>query len=268
VGHYDNLITSLPTNNNLIPSLPDGSYTTSVYNGEVLTSVGQPLGVFYGYKTSGVFATTAQAQAANLRILNADGTYSSFGAGDVIFVDKHKDGIIDSKDKQVIGNPNPDFYGTFNTKLSYGHFTLNALFTYSLGNDIYNYQRSQLEAGTDFSNQTTAMLRRWTAEGQVTNEPQATYGDPLGNARFSDRWIEDGSYIRFKTVTLSYDIPIKSNFIEGINLWISANNLFTMTRYLGQDPEVSAGNPVYFQGVDNGLTPLTRSYYLGIKLNL
>jgi hypothetical protein len=69
-------------------------------------------------------------------------------------------------------------------------------------------------------------------------------------------------------VTLSYDIPIKSNFIEGINLWISANNLFTMTRYLGQDPEVSAGNPVYFQGVDNGLTPLTRSYYLGIKLNL
>jgi TonB-linked SusC/RagA family outer membrane protein len=268
VGHYDNLITSLPTNNNLIPSLPDGSYTTSVYNGQVLTSVGQPLGVFYGYKTSGVFATTAQAQAANLRILNADGTYSTFGAGDVIYVDKYKDGIIDSKDKQVIGNPNPDFYGTFNTKLSYGRFTLNALFTYSLGNDIYNYQRSQLEAGTDFSNQTTAMLRRWTAEGQVTNEPQATYGDPLGNSRFSDRWIEDGSYIRFKTVTLSYDLPIKSNFIEGINLWISANNLFTMTRYLGQDPEVSAGNPVYFQGVDNGLTPLTRSYYLGIKLNL
>ena len=258
VGHYQNTITSLP----------NGSYTTSVYAGEVLTAVGEPAGVFYGYKTNGVFATTAQAQAANLKILNANGTYSTFGAGDVIFVDKNKDGIIDSKDEQVIGNPNPNFYGVFNSKFSYKRFTLNALFTYSLGNDIYDYQRSQLEAGSDFSNQTTAMLRRWTAEGQLTDIPQATYGDPMGNSRFSDRWIEDGSYIRLKTVSLSYELPIKSNFIEGISLWVSASNLITMTHYLGTDPEVSANNSVYFQGVDNGLIPLTRSYYLGIKLNL
>ena len=234
----------------------------------MLTAVGEPAGVFYGYKTNGVFATTAQAQAANLKILNANGTYSTFGAGDVIFVDKNKDGIIDSKDEQVIGNPNPNFYGVFNSKFSYKRFTLNALFTYSLGNDIYDYQRSQLEAGSDFSNQTTAMLRRWTAEGQLTDIPQATYGDPMGNSRFSDRWIEDGSYIRLKTVSLSYELPIKSNFIEGISLWVSASNLITMTHYLGTDPEVSANNSVYFQGVDNGLIPLTRSYYLGIKLNL
>ena len=258
VGHYKNVITSLP----------NGEYTTSVYQGEVLTRVGESAGVFFGYKTNGVFSTTAQAQASNLKILNTDGSYSSFGAGDVRFVDKNGDGIIDSKDKQVIGNPNPNFYGTFNSKFSYKRFTLNGLFTYSLGNDIYNYQRSQLEAGSDFSNQTTAMLGRWTAEGQVTNQPQARYGDPMGNSRFSDRWIEDGSYIRLKTVTLSYDLPIKSNFIEGISFWISANNLLTMTHYLGQDPEVTAGNSVYFQGVDNGLTPLTKSYYLGIKLNL
>jgi len=268
VGHYDNLITSLPSNNNLIPGLPDGSYTTSVYNGEVLTSVGQSVGVFYGYKTNGVFATTAQAQSANLKILNSDGTYSAFGAGDMIFVDKNNDGIIDAKDKQVIGNPNPKFYGSFNSKIYYKRFTLNTLFTYSLGNDIYNYQRSQLEAGAGFSNQTSAMMRRWTGEGQVTDIPQATYGDLIGNSRFSDRWIEDGSYIRLKTVSLSYDLPVKSNFIEGISIWISANNLLTMTHYLGQDPEVSAGNSVYFQGVDNGLIPLTKCYYLGIKLNL
>ena len=258
VGHYKNVITSLP----------NGEYTTSVYKGEVLTRVGESAGVFYGYKTAGVFSTTVQAQTANLKIINTDGSYNSFGAGDMIFVDVNGDHIIDAKDKQVIGNPNPDFYGTFSSKISYKRFTLNGLFTYSLGNDIYNYQRSQLEAGSDFSNQTSAMLRRWTAEGQVTNQPQANYGDLLGNSRFSDRWIEDGSYIRLKTVSLSYDLPIKSNFIEGISFWISANNLFTMTHYLGQDPEVSAGNSVYFQGVDNGLTPLTKSYYLGIKLNL
>jgi len=268
VGHYENMITSLP----------NGSYTTSVYDGEVLTQVGQSVGVFYGYKTNGVFATDAQASTAYtnpvtgaksyLKIQNADGTYSKFGAGDAIFVDKNNDGIIDSKDKQVIGNPNPNFYGTFNSKFSYKRFTLNALFTYSLGNDIYDYQRSQLESESDFSNQTTAVLRRWTAEGQITDIPQATYGDPMGNSRFSDRWIEDGSYIRLKTVSLSYELPIKSNFIEGINIWVSANNLVTMTRYLGVDPEVSAGNSVYYQGVDNGLTPVTRSYYLGIKLNL
>jgi len=248
--------------------LPDGSYTTSVYNGEVLTAVGQSVGVFYGYKTNGVFATTAQAQSADLKIQNPDGTYSAFGAGDIKFVDKNSDGIIDAKDKQVIGNPNPKFYGNFNSKIYYKRFTLNTLFTYSLGNDIYNYQRSQLEAGNGFNNQTSAMMRRWTGEGQVTDMPQATYGDLLGNSRFSDRWIEDGSYIRLKTVSLSYDLPVKSNFIEGVSIWISANNLLTMTHYLGQDPEVSAGNSVYFQGVDNGLIPLTKCYYLGIKLNL
>ena len=268
VGHYKNMITSLPY----------GEYTTTVYGGEVLTRVGESAGVFYGYKTNGVFSTTAQASTAYtdpitgtkgyLKIQNIDGSYTNFEAGDIILMDKNGDGIIDSKDKQVIGNPNPNFYGIFNTKFSYKRFTLNGLFTYSLGNDIYNYQRSQLEAGSDFSNQTSAMLSRWTSEGQVTGQPQATFGDPLGNSRFSDRWIEDGSYIKLKTVTLSYDLPIKSNFIEGISFWISANNLFTVTHYLGQDPEVTAGNSVYFQGVDNGLTPLTKSYYLGIKLNL
>ncbi|MDD4970359.1 MAG: SusC/RagA family TonB-linked outer membrane protein [Paludibacter sp.] len=268
VGHYKNMITSLP----------NGEYSTPVYGGEVLTKVGESVGAFYGYKTNGVFSTTAQASTAYtdpitgtkgyFKIQNIDGSYTNFEAGDAIFVDKNGDGIIDSKDKQVIGNPNPNFYGTFNSKFSYRRFTLNGLFTYSLGNDVYNYQRSQLEAGSDFSNQTTAMLGRWTAEGQVTTQPQATYGDPLGNSRFSDRWIEDGSYIKLKTITLSYDLPIKSTYIEGISFWISANNLFTITHYLGQDPEVTAGNSVYFQGVDNGLTPSTKSFYLGIKLNL
>ena len=201
-------------------------------------------------------------------MINSTGTYSYFGAGDVIFEDKVNDGIIDEKDKQIIGDPNPDYYGTINNKFTYKNLTFSALFTYSYGNDIYNYQRSLLENGKDYSNQTTALLSRWTSEGQNTLQPKAVYGDPMGNARFSDRWIEDGSYLRLKTLSVAYDIPVKSNFIEGVNIWISANNLFTLTNYLGTDPEFSAGNSVYYQGVDTGLVPQTKTYYVGLKINL
>lgn len=258
LGHYTNQITELNA----------GSFTTQVYGGEVISKVGESVGSFYGYKTMGVFSTQAEAEAAGLEMKNADGSISEFGAGDIIFEDKVPDGIIDENDKQIIGNPNPDFYGTITNKFSYKRFTLNTIFTYSYGNDVYNYFRSQLEAGKDFSNQTTIMNTRWTANGQVTEQPKAVYGDPMGNARFSDRWIEDGSYLRLKTVTLSYDLPIKSKFIEGVNLWVSANNLLTFTNYLGQDPEFSVNNSVFYQGVDAGMVPQTKSYYVGVKFNL
>ncbi|MDD4991003.1 MAG: SusC/RagA family TonB-linked outer membrane protein [Paludibacter sp.] len=257
-GHYKNKIISLPTNNT----------TTSVYDGEVITSVGMPVGVFYGYKTQGVFSTTAEANAANLKTKTSSGGYVAFGAGDVHFLDVVKDGIIDAKDKQVIGDPNPDLYGTISSKITFKHISLNTVFTYSVGNDIYNYYRSQLESGKNLNNQSAAMNARWTAEGQVTSQPKATYNDPLGNARFSDRWIEDGSYLKLKTITLCYDLPLKINFIQGLTVWLSANNLITWTKYLGVDPEVSSGNSVYYQGVDNGLLPVAKSYYLGVKLSL
>ena len=262
VGHYVNKILTLPGDD----------YTTPVYGGEVLTSVGQSAAVFYGYKTNGVFATQADAANASskgyLKIENANGTFTNFGAGDIKFDDKTGDGIINADDKQIIGDPNPDFYGTINSKISINRLTLSTLFTYSYGNDVYNYQRSQMESGLDYSNQSTVLLSRWTAEGQNTSQPKAVYGDPMGNARFSDRWIEDGSYLRLKTLSLSYTVPLKSNFIEGFSVWISANNLLTFTKYLGSDPEFSAQNSVLFQGVDAGLVPLSKSYYIGFKFNL
>ena len=263
VGHYKNVITTLPV----------ADYSTTVYGGEVRTAVGEAAGSFYGYKSLGVFATQAQAEAAyqgvGLKKLNADGiTYSYFRAGDIHFEDKDGNGIIDEKDKRVIGNPNPDFYGNISSKISYKRISLSTIFTYSYGNDVYNYFRSQLESGSSFNDQTAIMNTRWTADGQITSQPRAVYGDPMNNARFSDRWIEDGSYLRLKTITLSYEVPIKSNFIEGFNIWVSANNLFTLTKYLGQDPEFSSGNSVYMQGVDAGLLPQTKSYYVGIKFNL
>lgn len=257
---------------NEITALPDGDYTTTIYGANVLTSVGNPAGVFYGYETDGVYATQAEADKAGLRIVAKSGASTYFGAGDMKFVNHvDEDGnlnVIDEKDMVIIGDPNPDFYGNFYSNLSYKRFTLNLDFNYSYGNDIYNYQRSQLESGATFFNQTTALNRRWIAEGQVTDTPKATYGDPMGNARFSDRWIEDGSYLRLRSVTLSYALPLNSVFLQGITVWATANNLFTLTRYLGSDPEVWAGNSVLYQGIDRGLTAQGRSILLGVKINL
>lgn len=258
VGHYDNKV----------ESLPDGDYSTQAYGGEIRTMVGMPVGLFYGYQTNGVFATQALADAANLKIVDAYGVESQFGAGDMHFTDFDNSGFIDENDKTVIGNPNPDFYGSFTSKIGYKGFTLDALFSYSVGNDVYNYLRATLESGSDYSNQTKAMLNRWTSEGQYTLMPKAYYGDPMGNARFSDRWIEDGSYLKLKSLTLNYKVPFNVEPIQNLNIWVAASNLWTLTNYLGRDPEVSAQNQVLFQGIDTGLIPATRSLFLGVKFNL
>ena len=253
---------------NKITALPDGDYTTSIYGANVLTSVGRAAGVFYGYETTGVYATQQEAEADDLKLVATTGEITPFGAGDMRFVDHHADNIIDEKDMVVIGDPNPDFYGNLYSNLSYKRFTLNMNFSYSYGNDIYNYQRSLLEGGSQFFNQTTALNRRWVAEGQQTDIPKATFGDPMGNSRFSDRWIEDGSYFRLRSVTLSYDLPVNSVWLQGVTVWATANNLFTLTNYLGGDPEVWAGNSVLYQGIDRGLTAQGRSVLMGIKINL
>lgn len=269
---------SLGSYKNTVTSLPNGSYSTRVFDGEVLTEVGQPVGTFYGYKTLGVLSSAYQASTAYtnpsngstgyLRMRNEDGTYSRFNAGDVLFNDHDQNGLINDNDKEVIGNSNPDFYGGFSSSLTINRFNLHAQFNFTSGNDVYNYSRSLLESGKDLSNQTSAMLNRWTGDGQLTNQPRAVWSDPMGNSRFSNRWIEDGSFLRLKTLTLSYDVPIKSSFLEGVKVWATADNLLTYTKYLGLDPEFSAGNSVYMQGIDAGLVPLTRTFTIGIKLNL
>jgi len=263
MGHYKNEITQLPGG---VPSI-EANY----YNGTILTAVGSPLGVFYGYQTNGVYSTTADAQADNLGILDKAGNKVNFSAGDMRFVDQNGDKIISDADRVVIGDPNPDIYGNIHANFHFGKAVSLALnFNYSLGNDIYNYQRSILEGGSEFLNQTTAVCRRWIAEGQQTDIPQAVYGDPMGNSRFSDRWIEDGSYLKLKNVTLSYKLPISpdNKFLQGITIWAAANNLLTFTKYLGADPEVSCSNSSMLQGIDAGFTPSGRSFTLGVKINL
>ena len=230
--------------------------------------------MFYGYKTEGVFATDAEAAAAGkggyLYLTDATGAHQSFRAGDVHFTDLNGDGEISEKDKTIIGNPNPDIYGNIFATLTWKNLTLNVGFNYSLGNDIFNYQRSLLEGGFNFYNQTTAMTNRWRSEGQQTDMPRISFEDPMGNSRFSDRWIEDGSYLRLKTVNLTYKVPVPGTWtwLQGLAVWAEANNLFTLTRYLGNDPETSVANAVLYQGIDAGNIALGHTFTMGLRINL
>lgn len=265
VGHYANKVTKLP----------DGDYTSSVYgDNNILTSVGNPVGLFYGYKTAGVFATDAEAKAAGkdgyLYMEDNAGIRNDFKAGDVHFIDQNNDGKVSELDKVVIGDPNPDIYGNIFATINYKNLTLTMGWNYSLGNDVYNYQRSILNSGSTFYNQQVAEVAHWRYEGQQTDLPRLAYGDPMGNNRFSDRWIEDGSYLRLKTLNLSYKVPVPGSWtwLQGLTVWAQANNLLTFTKYLGSDPEFSIGNGVLYQGIDCGNIAQGRSFQCGVKINL
>ena len=258
-GHYNNKVTALPD---------DRNFNTDIYGATVRTAVNQPVGLFYGWLTKGVYSSTDAAKADGLYIVKSNGDKQYFAAGDVRFVDLSSDGKIDDADRTVIGDPNPDIYGNISTKLNWKRLTLSAVFTYSLGNDIFNYERSLLEGGTYFLNQTTAVNSRWTTEGQQTSIPRVSYKDPMGNSRFSDRWIEDGSYLRLSSVTLSYYLPIQSTYLQGLTIWGNASNLFTLTRYLGSDPDCVMNGSILGQGIDRGVLGLGRSFSLGVNINL
>ncbi|MDE7166949.1 MAG: SusC/RagA family TonB-linked outer membrane protein [Bacteroidaceae bacterium] len=260
LGHYVNELTSLPDNQSYLD--------TEILGATVRSQIGGSINTFYGYRTNGVYATTEEAQAAGLYFMDDTGRKSYFGAGDMRFMDLNGNGQIDEGDRTIIGDATPDAYGNIFTSLSWKKLTLDVGFNYSLGGDVFNYMRQQLESGSRFMNQTTAMLNRWTSEGQVTDIPKATYGDPMGNSRFSDRWIEDGSYLRLKTLTLSYRLPISNTYIQGITVWGQCNNLLTFTKYLGTDPEFSLSNHVLTQGIDRGYLSQGRSFHLGVKINL
>ena len=263
IGHYKNEITALPIE----------TIDQTVYGGTVRTQVGNPVGIFYGYETDGVFSTSQQAIDSGLKMVSSTNVETPFEAGDMIFVDQPdkngvKDGIINEKDMVKIGDPNPDFYGRIYTNFSIKNLTLSATMAYSIGGDIYNYQRMLLESGSRFMNQTVAVTNHWVAEGQQTDMPRIIYGDPHQNSRFSDRWIEDGSYLKLKNVTLSYKIPLNTTYLQGLTVWGSANNLFTLTNYLGSDPEFSLSNNILTRGIDRGLVPQSANFSLGLKINL
>ncbi len=262
---------------NKVTALPGNSMISSFGGATFITQVGSAPNLFYGYRTAGVFAGAEQAAQANQFTTLASGEVRQYAAGDVFFQNNFDDAedvaegrkYINDKDRVVIGNPNPDFTGTVTNTFKWQGFTLNALFTFSSGNDVYNGPRSMYERQSGIENQTVAVLNRWRSEGQQTATPKLAWGDPMGNSRFSDRWIEDGSYFRLRTLNLSYDLQFKKpKLFKYMTLYVSSNNLFTLTKYKGYDPEFSAGPGIYAQGVDTGLQPLYKSTQLGIRVGL
>ena len=256
VSMNKNKVTSLGGQDKLVLSMEDGS--------AIISEVGQPLYSFYGYESKGVLINEEMAATAGLNgtqpLKNVVGT--AFEAGDIYFEDQNNDGIIDDRDRINLGSAAPDVYGNINTTLQYRNFELSANFVYSVGNKMYNAVRRSMESMSDFSNQLVSVNNRWMNENQKTTMPRATYGDPMGNSRFSNRWIEDASYLKMKEVTMSY----KFNYMSGITVFVAGENLFTATKYLGLDPETMYSNDASVRGFDYAKIALPRTFKFGFKL--
>jgi len=255
----------------VVEDIKDGEVITPFEGGQYSTRVGSPILSFYGYQYKGVYATAAEAAAYGLR--NEKGIL--FGAGDAIFEDLSgpgpdgaPDGIINELDRTILGSPVPDLFGGISSTFRFGRWSLSGNLQFVLGNEVFNYLRYQNERMTGLDNQSSNTLNRWTTEGQETDVPRALYGDPIGNAGFSSRWIEDGSYLRLKHVTIAYTIPQRVFFLRNLQVYATATNLYTWNRYLGFDPEFSFSYRTMEQGIDYGMMPQTRRFMMGIRIGL
>jgi hypothetical protein len=241
---------NISRNRNEVLSLYNDQPLDNIGRGSNSVRVGEPLGIFYGYNSLGVDPST----------------------GDIVFEDVDGNGEINANDRTKIGDPNPDFAGGFTNVLRWKDIELNVFLQYSYGNDIFNGTRIFIESMKGNDNQTTAVLDRWRQPGDQTDIPRATGRDPNNNNRISSRFIEDGSFLRVKTVTLSYYInPGLMNRI-GVNnarLFVTGQNLLTFTNYSGMDPEVNyAGDDNLVLGTDFFTYPQARSVSFGINLGL
>ena len=214
---------------------------------------GQPLGMFFGYVSKGVDPQT----------------------GNLIFADLDHTGTLSDGDQTIIGNANPKYTFGLNNTLNYGNWTFSVFVQGVQGNQIFNATRIESEGLFDEGNQLTSVLNRWKTAGQITNMPKADYGINH-NSLISSRYIEDGSFVRIKSATLGYELPKRISDKLNLNklyLYVTAENLFTFTKYSGMDPEVSvygrtSDNALknIAPGVDYGTYPQARSFLVGINL--
>ncbi|MCD7978478.1 MAG: TonB-dependent receptor [Tannerellaceae bacterium] len=223
--------------------------------------VGQPIGVFYGYRFDGIFQNEAECAAQT-------SSASPIGVGLRRYKDLNGDGMVDAgNDREIIGDANPDFFGGLTNTFGYKGFELNVFLQYSYGNDIFNYNAMELEAPTGGQNVYKALVNRWTPENPSNLYPKASTNR---NLLVSDRFVEDGSYLKLKTVSLSYSFPkLKFKHIGGLRVYVTGQNLLTWTKYRGYDPEVSyRGASTLEAGEDYGGYPQSRTFMFGVKLDI
>ena len=271
-------------NINKVEKLPDtwsyDSYSFGNGNYAIRIVEGSPIGSFYGYRYLGVYDNVAETYARNDKgevmydykgnvITMRNGTEKVY-PGDAKYEDVNHDGVINQNDIVYLGNSNPKLIFGGGVTVRYKDLSLNAFFYGRLGQKVINKARMNLEGMRGTDNQSTAVLNRWRTEGDAakTDIPRALYG--MGyNYLGSDRFVEDATYVRLKTLTLSYNLPkrwMKSLGITNANFFVTGYDLFTWTNYSGQDPEVSLPS-AYSPSTDNSTTPVTKRVSFGLNLN-
>jgi TonB-linked SusC/RagA family outer membrane protein len=224
-----------------------------------ITRVGDPLGAFYGRVVDGIFRS--QEEVNNSAQPNAR-------PGDFRFRDLNGDGVINDADREIIGNPNPKLFGGLNNTLIFKNFELNVFIQWSYGNDIMNYQKFETHNLNGQNNQSRDVLNRWTPTNTNTDIPRAN--SQGGQRILSTFHIEDGSYLRFKNISLGYNLP--STFtnklsVSAAKVYVAGQNLITLTNYTGYDPEVNFfGSGSVDQGLDFGAYPASRTILIGLNV--
>ena len=257
--------------------------------------VGQPMGVFYGYVTEGLFRNEADILSHATQTGGSDpyankiDKTSGAWIGDLKFKDLNGDGIINDADQTIIGDPNPDLTFGFTNTFTYKDWELNIGLTGQIGGDVLNWARYRTEGlSSIWDNQAVSVLDRAQAVkidpnggDDISNlqladghngMPRFSNLDSNGNQRMSDRWIEDGSYLRIQNISLSYNLPskwAKKAFLQNAKFYVNVQNVYTFTKYSGYDPEIGAFNQSsLLQNIDRGRYPTPRTYTVGPSISL
>jgi hypothetical protein len=240
------------------------------------TLPGQPMGHFYGYRVDKIYQTQAEIDADNAMAGEKGKTYyQSAGSapGDIRFKDLNSDGTVNAEDREIIGNPIPKLTYGATLGMAYKGFDLSLMLQGMGGYDVFNFYNAYWnESMSRAFNTTTAVLDRWTPSNHSTSFPRAVANDPNGNARGSDRWIENGSFMRVKNLTIGYTLPsgVLGSFIKGsvsnLRIYATSQNLLTFSDNSFWDPEfASGGSSINYRGIAGSVYPQARTFLIGIQ---
>jgi len=238
------------------------------------TEAGQPIQSFYGWVVDGIFQSAEEVRAANA-LAGAGKFYQNekTAPGDIRFRDLNGDGKIDPSDRTYLGSYIPKFSYGLNWSGNYKNFDFTMFFQGVYGNKVYNGTKVIGQGMLRLFNASTEVLNAWTPQNTNTDVPRAVSGDPNQNSRTSDRFLEDGSYLRLKNLSVGYTVPgdrigkLTGNVLTKARIYVSSHNLLTFTKYTGYDPEVSSkyGN-LLTNGIDYGQYPQARTLMVGVNL--
>ncbi|MBO6220632.1 MAG: SusC/RagA family protein, partial [Bacteroidales bacterium] len=258
---------NISTYQNKVLSLGNGdAIYGSAYNSNVVTKteVGKPVGYFYGYLTNGIFQNATEVEGSAQR--------STAVPGDIRYKDiypaEEPDDVLDDNDRAMIGSPWPDFVYGLTLSAAWRGFDASIFFQGSQGNDVLNMTLYDFDSGTGYMNALDGILERaWNGEGS-TDRYHRISADQGQNQLVSDYYVEDGSYLRIKNVQIGYNFCnnlIHTKWLSNFRVYVSAQNLLTLTKYSGLDPEIGSSSPI-LNGIDQGYYPQARTFCFGVNL--